>query len=234
MSIPSSRGSGSHCHLALAIQQAKYLALTGVESIVHANPGTTPKHPTASTTAQITESNHCFNAARTEFKLYTIIEGLLKWQILAAVDAMHLDDLNDETISFATSTFRTLLTNLQMQYGTIMPDQLEVNLRQLEHQWQLPAPLKSLFQQLKKYQCFAHDGNYRITDKTVVCAALKNIEATGLFTDACRDWRKKSEPDQTLSAFKTDFSAADKECQTTSDTAGYHGANAVCAVATPG
>jgi site-specific recombinase XerD len=60
------------------------------------------------------------------------------------------------------------------------------------------------------------------------------VEATGLFADACHDWRKKAEAEQTLDAFKLDFSAADtkhKRQTTNSNTAGFHGANAVRTVA---
>jgi hypothetical protein len=81
----------------------------------------------------------------------------------------------------------------------------------------------------------AEAGNDSITNKMAVRSALKNVEATGLFTDACRDWRKKAKAEQTLAAFKLDCNAADTErkCQEIiSDTAGYHGANAVRAVVT--
>jgi hypothetical protein len=232
MSIPSARGSGTHGHLALTVTAAAYLVLAEVDFVPPPNPGAVPVHAATATAAQITEANRRFDAARLEFQTYTIVEGLLKRQVLAAVDSIYLDELNDETVGFATATCRDLLQHLRLNYGTITPDQLEDNLRNLERQWQPPSPLEALFQQLKKCQRFAADGNDPITNKTVVRAALKNIEATGLFTDACRDWRKKSEATQTLTAFKTDFSAADKERlrQTTSASAGYHGANAVRAV----
>jgi hypothetical protein len=232
MSIPSARGSGSHGHLALTITPAKYLALTGVAFEAPTNPGAAANHPAAATTAQITEANRRFDAAKIEFQTYNVIEGLLKRQVLSAVDAMYLDELNDETVGFATSTCRALLAHLRSNYGTITPDQLETNLRQLERQWQPPAPLESLFQQIKKCQRFATDGNDPITNKTAVRSVLKNVEATGLFADACRDWRKRDDTDQTLAAFKIAFSAADLERkrQTTSAAAGYHGANAARAV----
>jgi hypothetical protein len=144
-----------------------------------------------------------------------------------------LDELNDETVGLATATCRGLLQHLRLHYRTITPDHLEANQCQLDRQWQPPAPLGDLFQQIKKCQHFAEAGNDPITNKTAVRSALKNVEATGLFADACHDWRKKAEAEQTLAAFKLDFSAADTERkrQTTSNTAGYHGAkNAVRAV----
>jgi hypothetical protein len=237
MSIPSARGGGCHGHLAITITPAKYLALTEVVFDPPLNPGATPDHPAAATTAQITEANRHFDAARIEFQTFKIIEGLLKCQVPAAVHSMYIDKLNDETVGFATATCRGLLQHLRLHYGTITtPDQLEANRRQLDRQWQPPAPLEVLFQKIKKCQHFAEAGNDPITNKTAVHSALKNVEATGLFTDACRDWRKKAEAAQTLAAFKLDFSAADTERkrQTTSNTAGYyhHGANAVCAVVT--
>jgi hypothetical protein len=199
------------------------------------NPGVAPKHPIAATAAQITEANQQFDASRTEFQTFTVTQGLLKRQVLAAVHSMYIDELNDEMIGFASVTCLEILQHLRLHYGMITPDQLESNLHQLDRQWQPPAPLEAFFQQIKKCQRFAEDGNEPITNKTAARATLKNVEATGLFANACRDWRKKSEPDQTLTAFKLKFSAADKERhrQTTSASAGYHGANAARATSTP-
>jgi hypothetical protein len=147
MSIPSARGSGSH--LALTITPAKYLTLTGVAFEAPTSPGAAANHPAAATTTQITEANRRFDAAKIEFQTYNVIEGLLKRQVLSAIDSMYLDELNDETVGFTTSTCHALLAHLRSNYGTITPDQLETNLRQLERQWQPPAPLESLFPQIK-------------------------------------------------------------------------------------
>ena len=59
--------------------------------------------------------------------------------------------------------------------------------------------------------------------------AYDNIQATGLFSEPCREWRKKPTADKTYLALGVHFSASDKDRrqnETTSGTAGYS-ANAV-------
>ena len=235
MKVPSVRGSGDHGHLAITIEDARYRALTGVDFDAPANPGKAVDHQANATAPQIIENNRFFDAATREFQLFNTVQDLLKRQILDAVDAMYLDDLNDENVGFATVTCRQILSHLRMHYGSITPDELDDNLVELDRQWQPPAPLEALFQQIKQCRCIAVEGHDPITDKTAVRAALKNVEATGLFSEACRDWRKKPVAQQTMHAFKQDFSLADKERQrtTTSASAGFHGANAVSSITTP-
>jgi hypothetical protein len=109
MSISSARGSGSHGHLALTITTSKYLTLIGVAFEAPTNPGAAANRLPAATTAQIPEANRRFDAAKIEFQTYNVIEGLLKRQFLSAVDSMYLNELNDETVGFATSTCHALL-----------------------------------------------------------------------------------------------------------------------------
>jgi hypothetical protein len=73
----------------------------------------------------------------------------------------------------------------------------------------------------------ARDGGDEISDKQAVRLAIANIEATGEFSDACRDWWKKSEDEQTLAIFKTHFKKADTERQrqATSASAGFQSGN---------
>jgi hypothetical protein len=118
MSIPSYWGGGRHGHVAITITPAKYLALTEVAFDPPLNPGTTPEHPATTMAAQITKANWHFDAAQIEFQTFTIIEGLLKRQVLAAVNIMYINKLNDETVGFPTATCRGLLQYLRLHYGT--------------------------------------------------------------------------------------------------------------------
>jgi hypothetical protein len=57
-----------------------------------------------------------------------------------------------------------------------------------------------------------------------VRAALANLEASGLFGDAIRDWRKRPTVEKTLANFTKDFKQADAERQRqqTTEGASYH------------
>jgi hypothetical protein len=79
--------------------------------------------------------------------------------------------------------------------------------------WNTPSPFEELLSQIKKCMTLARDGGDEISDKQAVRSAIANIEATGEFSDACRDWWKKPEDEQTLAIFKTHFKKADTERQ---------------------
>jgi hypothetical protein len=57
-------------------------------------------------------------------------------------------------------------------------------------------------------------------------AAVANLQKSGVFTDALRDWRKRTIATQTLANLKLDFNNADKERrrELSSKGAGYAGA----------
>jgi hypothetical protein len=59
----------------------------------------------------------------------------------------------------------------------------------------------------------ARDGGDEISDKQAARAAIAIIEGSGTFIDACRDWWKKPEDEQTLANFKTHFKTADTQSQ---------------------
>jgi hypothetical protein len=57
-----------------------------------------------------------------------------------------------------------------------------------------------------------------------VRAGIANLESSGVFGDAIRDWRKRPEIEHTMTNFNADFKLADAERQRqlTTKSAGYH------------
>jgi hypothetical protein len=83
------------------------------------------------------------------------------------------------------------------------------------------------------HDLFAEDEE-PIPDSMAVRSGLTNLENTGVFTDAIRDWRKRPKIQCTIANFEADFTLANEERlrhQTTKDS-GYH-AMAATAVLPP-
>lgn len=88
----------------------KYLAITGIAFVVAPlNPGMMAAHTVGATRAQITKTNTHFDASQTEFQQFTTTKGMLKCKILATVDAMYIDELNNDNLGFTTAMCLTLL-----------------------------------------------------------------------------------------------------------------------------
>ncbi|CAB9520828.1 hypothetical protein SEMRO_1139_G245390.1 [Seminavis robusta] len=80
-----------------------------------------------------------------------------------------------------------------------------------------------LIEHLQEQFAFAR-GHDNITDRAALRAGLKNLEDSGVFNNALKEWRQKPSDDQTWATFQTFFLAANKErlrTVTTKD-AGYH------------
>jgi hypothetical protein len=68
------------------------------------------------------------------------------------------------------------------------------------------------------------------TEQHVIQTTYNIIVDTGIFQDACKEWRRRDEEDQTWAEFKLHFATAHqemRESQETAQSAGYHGANNV-------
>jgi hypothetical protein len=83
-------------------------------------------------------------------------------------------------------------------------------------------PLEDLFKQIRRCHAFAADHD-PISEAAAVRAGVANLEQSGVFLDAIKDWHKKPAAKCTWDNFKTHFATADKERlhQLTSKGAGY-------------
>jgi len=240
MSIHSDRGDGIQGHLVLTISPAAYLAVAGVPFVAPVHPGVAPVHNAGATAAQITETNRQHAADLKEFQVYTAVQAALKRQLLAAVPNSYINDLRSEAYNYARVTVLQLLEHLDTSYGVVTAHELQQNLHDLQRQWTSAQPLADLWKQIRTCQAFAEDFA-PITDEYAVLVATENLEKTGLFTDALKDWHKRDLADQTLAQLKVDFNKAEKERkrQLTSRSAGYlatdvaHAATQSAATANP-
>jgi hypothetical protein len=235
ISVPSNRGNGMLGHYALVVPAATHdLATGGIAFIAPVNPGASPNHPAAATAAQITETNRQFLADGIEFRTYLQTESRLKKLLLEAVPATFTQHLMDRYLGFANVTTLAILNHLDATYGELSPDDLDRNMVELEKPWDPSTPIETLFQQLRHCQQFAVDTD-PISDLHLVRSGLRNVERTGMFVDAIRDWRKRPVAEKTIINFRTDFAKADEERnrQMTAQNAGYHTAAVLVEVIAP-
>jgi hypothetical protein len=222
MSIPSVRGGGAHGHLSLTMPAAAYTALTGAVFVTPVHPGPAPIHVLGATQAQITETNRQYSANLKEFSTYIAVEANLKKLLIQAVPNVFIDELNNELFGYANTTTLALLTHLTTTYGTITSDDLNSNLDDLSRTWTSTQPLEDLWKQIRHCRLFAEDHD-PISEAMAVRSAVQNLENSGVFIDAIKDWRKRPEAEHTFALLKEHFNTADRERLRllTSSSAGY-------------
>jgi hypothetical protein len=231
-SVHSNRGNGALGHLALVVPEETYLNISnGVLFEPPVNPGAAPTHAPLATGAQISETNRQFLANLTEFRTFIQTEAALKKQLIQAVPLAFISQIQDDLLGFAPITTLEILTHLDTTYGTLTTDDLDRNITQLHKDWNPTEPLETLFQQIRKCIIFAATTD-PISEPTAVRAGLSNLQKSGLFTDALRDWRKRPTAEHTFDNFRLHFTLADQERHRspTTRSAGYHTPSANAAI----
>jgi hypothetical protein len=227
LTIASTRGGGSLGHTALCLTPDAYLLLPGAAGIAWVDPvhpGQSPVLPAVPTAAQITEANRVHKLQEEEYARFKDTEAALRKCLLDAVPSHCIDTLKDELFGYAAVTPRAILQLLITSYALVTTDDLISNTKQMATPWDPSTPLTTLWQQLRTAQLFAA-GHDPISDATLKAAALVNLEQSGVFLDALKDFRKRAQATQTYANLQLDFTHADKERlrNTTSRDAGFAG-----------
>ena len=89
--------------------------------------------------------------------------------------------------------------------------------------WNPPTPIETLYEQLTDGQQFALKGGETIHDSQLVRKGYEITGKTGLFNEDCKEWRKKSDEEQTFENFKHFFTAADDDRRKNNATTGSSG-----------
>jgi hypothetical protein len=213
-------------HLGVTMPAAAYLLKTGAVYVEPADPGAHAVHADGATGPQIVEANRQYDAQLVRRQGYQNVIKIIKPLLIGSVNPLYLADLDDEDIGFAAVSIQELLEHLELD-AVITADMLNENLTRMGRQYNPSEPFEVLILQLDKCMKFAIKGCDPITEASAVRSAVANMEATGVFSTTCSDWRKKAAADQTLATFTTEFKFAVKEYQRKikASEVGYNSAN---------
>jgi hypothetical protein len=224
----SPHGGGVHGHLALTMTDAEYLAVAGEPFVAPVNPKSAPVLDSKSK-IQSSENVRLHELAKREFRQYHDVDKALRKQLIEATPATYLQDLRDPNLGYANTTCLQLITHLRDTYGAIEQEELDSNTARMEARWHPPVPIEDLFEQLRAGAAFALEGGDTLPPAAVVRLGYTIILKTGLFENACREWRAKAPKNKTMVDFKKHFKKWDKDRKLTltAEQAGFHGANHV-------
>lgn len=214
MSVPSEAGGGGFGHLGAVMPAAEYIALPGAvayDAPVH--PGVQVPAIAGATAIQITQANRVYDKSLERFKLHNSVDIAVKQQILTAVDERFVSTLRDHTLGFALVTAAQILAHLETTYNTVTSEVLEKNRSNISAEWNPDDGMETIYTRITAAQQFATaaGADNAISDATAIFLAITAIENTGIFGDACSDWRKLANADQTMDRFKLDMTHAWKE-----------------------
>jgi hypothetical protein len=229
-SVDSDLGGGQHGLLALTVSVAVYATISPIPFVAPINPGPHPIQAAGATAAQIAETNRIHDATLRIWREYQATDKALKQLLLQAVDPMYVQPLRNRLTGFAAVTTRAILDHLYTKYGRISPQDLEANDKRFKTAYDPAQPIETLFEQVSRAMDLADAAGAPYTPEQILNNAYSLVFQTGLYGDACREWRRLDVALKTWPRFQDHFMAAHedlREAQATTLTGGYHAANAI-------
>ena len=141
---------------------------------------------------------------------------------------MYIRTLEDPHIGFANVTTLMLIQHLLASYGQITEHALQANDSLFKGPMDPSQPFETFITQIEDATEYAAAGNTPYTDTQVIANAYTIVFNTGIFPDACREWRRRPQAEKTWVNLKIHFAEAHNDyrlTQTTIQGSGYHNAN---------
>ena len=229
--LPTTTGGGTHGHIGLIMKPALYSTLSEIPYTVPVDPGPLPIYEPGSSGLARQQITNEFEESKRIFENHYNMDLALKALIIEAVEAVYLEEKRDRYTGFLTVTARDLMTHLLQRYGKITASDLMANKRRMDEPLDPSVPIDVYFQRIDECVQFATDAETAYTPQQILQTAYYGISLSNLYTDACKEWRRKPQAEKTWTNFKTFFASEYHELKeqekTTAMGQGYHSANVV-------
>jgi len=210
-SVASTLGGGRHGLLGLTILPETYQTVTGYPFVAPVNPGNLPTIAPTATQAQIGEAVRQHKERLKIWKECVATDLALKNQILATFDEVYLKGLRNRHVGYQNVSIRDMIQHLYTNYGIITPAELDDNDARMRETFDPSKPIEELYEQIEDATDFADAAGAPYNAAQVLSRAYVLIHKTGVYNEACRDWRKKPEQEKTWEHFKEDFTKAHRD-----------------------
>eukprot|EP00957_Ditylum_brightwellii_P199958 15243390-Ditylum_brightwellii.AAC.2 len=101
-----------------------------------------------------------------------------------------------------------ILQHLYATYGIITTIKLEENNKATKKDYDATLPIEHLAEQIEMAVMIAGNANQPYTAAQVLSIAYNLVFKTGVYTDACKEWRNMAAADKIWPNFKRHFVAA--------------------------
>jgi hypothetical protein len=148
-SVHSDLGGGLNGHLGIVMANAPYILRAGQMFDAPMYPGPQAAHAANSTQSQIVAGDRLYDKSKTDFARYNKVRESIKQQILAAVNSIYYQDLEDDEFGYADVTIPNIITHLTTMYGQLTAADLENNRAKLTEQWNPDDPIEDLWKRIR-------------------------------------------------------------------------------------
>eukprot|EP00957_Ditylum_brightwellii_P104424 7953550-Ditylum_brightwellii.AAC.2 len=131
------------------------------------------------------------------YKLCTAVDTTLRNQFTRTVDETYLLSLKNQYTGYVQSMTIAILQHLYATYGRIKPTKLDKNNKAMKKDYDATLPIEHLAEQIETAVTIAGNTNQPYTAAQVLSIVYNLIFKTGVYKDACKEWRNKAAADKT-------------------------------------
>ena len=229
-SLPTSLGGGHHGHIGLIMTPELFATLSPTPYQNPADPGITPQHAVGAS-AEVRQTNFLnHKEERRIFDNNNTMEDALKALIIDSVEDTYLAELRNKYTGYLGISARDLIDHLLDRYGKITAADIEQCKKDMHLPIDSTQPIDLYFQRIDDSVQYAADGNVAFTPGQILQTSYHAVSASGLYNEACKEWRRKPELQKTWAAFKQFFAAEyhdlKEQDKVNNNQNNFHGANA--------
>ena len=185
-------GGGQLGYLGLVLDSTTYATLSSTPFQPPDVPSATVPTPEGSqTAAALQAARQKWEDARAVHREYVAVHGILRRQLLAAVDELYIAQLRQPYGAYSSVTVVAILQHLYANYAGIGPAELEANDARLTAPWDPNEPFETLIKRVDDCVAYAQRGGEKIDGSRLMRITYRLVSTTGLFAVDCRRWRER-------------------------------------------
>ena len=135
------------------------------------------------------------------------MDDALKTQLMDTVEEPYVRELRNRYTVYMGVPTQDLLDHLMDIYGNITAANLKANETCINEALDNSRPIDVFFQRIDDAVQYADDGKIPFTAKKILQTAFHSVNDTGLYWEACKEWRQKADQEKTWKNSKRHFAA---------------------------
>ena len=201
--LPTTLGGGQHGHVGILMKDTLYHTLSATPYVTPIDPGASAQNiPAAASVALRQQLRDEHVEQQRIYQNHINMDDALKTQLIDAVDEPYISELRNKYTGFMGITTRDMVDHLLDRYGKITPADLKDNERRMNEPLDGSQPIDIFFKRIDNAVQYADDGNTPYTPQQILQTVFHAVNATGMYKDACKEWRKKPVASKTWTTFK--------------------------------
>jgi hypothetical protein len=235
-SLATTLRGGAHRHIGNIMTPPLYATSTATPYELPMDPSALPIIPGGATKTVREQLRAEHHENRRVFDNHHKMDDALKAQVIDTIQDTYLSEMQNKYTGYLGVTTRDQLDHLLDRYGKITPADIEDCKRRMNEPINSTQPIDVSLQRVDECIQYGVDGQVAFLAEQILQTTYHAISTSGYYTNACKDWRKKTAADKTWATFKTFFKGEYhnmKEQQKVNQSHdNLHGANAVTDIST--